>query len=91
MITTNREETIMQQQSSTPNKRDIRFNCPVSARCGGCQLSRLSYREQLQRKQTRVQALLGKLCPVEPIIGMEDPSTTATRCMPWWPRTSAKA
>ncbi|MGN1021498.1 MAG: hypothetical protein ACI4O7_14135, partial [Aristaeellaceae bacterium] len=52
---------------------DIRFNCPVAARCGGCQLGRLSYREQLALKQRRVEELLGGLCPVEPILGMDDP------------------
>ncbi|MBR4081435.1 MAG: 23S rRNA (uracil(1939)-C(5))-methyltransferase RlmD [Clostridia bacterium] len=50
-----------------------RFDCPLSARCGGCQLAHLTYPEQLQLKQQRMQALLGSLCPVEPIIGMEDP------------------
>lgn len=50
-----------------------RFDCPLSARCGGCQLAHLAYPEQLQLKQQRMQALLGSLCPVEPIIGMEDP------------------
>lgn len=51
----------------------LRFACPVSDRCGGCQLSRLAYPEQLKKKQQLVQSLLGKMCPVEPIIGMDDP------------------
>ena len=37
-------------QHSSAQKGDIRFNCPVDARCGGCQLARLSYREQLALK-----------------------------------------
>lgn len=55
------------------NDREQRFACPVAAQCGGCQLSRMSYPEQLRHKQQRVQELLGQLCPVEPIIGMADP------------------
>ncbi|MGN0779081.1 MAG: 23S rRNA (uracil(1939)-C(5))-methyltransferase RlmD [Aristaeellaceae bacterium] len=60
------------QQHSAP-RGDIRFNCPMAARCGGCQLSRLSYREQLALKQRHVEELLGGLCPVEPIMGMDNP------------------
>lgn len=63
----------MPERSVSPSPRDLRFTCPVAARCGGCQLTRLNYREQLQWKQRRVQDLLGSLCPVEPIIGMENP------------------
>ncbi|MBE5796662.1 MAG: 23S rRNA (uracil(1939)-C(5))-methyltransferase RlmD [Clostridiales bacterium] len=53
--------------------REQRFSCPVAAHCGGCQLSRMSYAEQLRHKQQVVQELLGGLCPVEEIIGMADP------------------
>ena len=55
------------------NTREQRFNCPVAARCGGCQLSRMNYQEQLRHKQQKVEQLLSGLCPVEPIIGMENP------------------
>lgn len=50
-----------------------RFVCPVSAQCGGCQLSRLNYAEQLHLKQRRVEELLTPLGRVAPIIGMNDP------------------
>ncbi len=50
-----------------------RFACPVSAQCGGCQLSRLNYAEQLRWKQRRVEELLAPLGPVKPIICMCDP------------------
>lgn len=56
-----------------PKPSEIRFNCPVAARCGGCQLNRLSYGEQLAAKQKQIEALLGEFCPVEPIRGMEYP------------------
>ena len=35
---------------------EIRFKCPVANKCGGCQLSRLSYREQLDAKKAQVLA-----------------------------------
>ena len=53
--------------------REIRWNCPVAAKCGGCQLTRLSYAEQLQWKQQRVTELLDGICEVHPILGMDDP------------------
>ena len=53
--------------------REIRWNCPVAAKCGGCQLTRLSYAEQLQWKQQRVAELLDGICEVRPILGMDAP------------------
>lgn len=50
-----------------------RFQCPVAARCGGCQLSHLTYSEQLALKQKKVETLLGRFCCVEPIRGMDNP------------------
>lgn len=47
--------------------------CPVSARCGGCQLLHLSYEEQLRQKNKRLTELLKGICPVHSIIGMEQP------------------
>ena len=48
--------------------------CPVSARCGGCQLMHLSYADQLRRKQQAMEKLLSRFCPVDPILGMDDPT-----------------
>ena len=48
-------------------------SCPVYKKCGGCQLQNLSYKEQLNFKQNKVEKLLKKFCPVSPIIGMETP------------------
>ena len=53
--------------------REIRWNCPAAAKCGGCQLTRLSYAEQLQWKQQRVTELLDGICEVRPILGMDEP------------------
>ena len=62
------------EHSTSPRPaREIRWNCPAAAKCGGCQLTRLSYAEQLQWKQQRVAELLDGICEVRPILGMEDP------------------
>lgn len=47
--------------------------CELYKKCGGCQLQNMSYREQLEWKQRRVEKLLGRFCKVERIIGMENP------------------
>lgn len=54
-------------------KRTERAPCPNRKKCGGCQLSNLSYDEQLAFKQSRVRQLVGRYCPVRPIIGMDEP------------------
>lgn len=48
-------------------------SCPVYKKCGGCQLQNLSYRQQLDFKQNKVERLLKKFCKVNRIIGMESP------------------
>lgn len=47
--------------------------CPVSRKCGGCQLMNLSYPEQLKFKQAKVVKLLGSFHRVNEIKGMEIP------------------
>lgn len=47
--------------------------CPVAKKCGGCQLTNLSYPEQLSFKQVKVIRLLKNFCHVDEIIGMENP------------------
>lgn len=48
-------------------------SCPVYKKCGGCQLQNLSYPEQLEFKQRKVEKLLKRFCTVEKIIGMKTP------------------
>ena len=48
-------------------------SCPVYKKCGGCQLQNLSYPEQLEFKQRKVEKLLKSFCTVEKIIGMKTP------------------
>lgn len=47
--------------------------CPYFPKCGGCQLLKLPYGDQLLRKQRRVSALLAPYCRTEPILGMAEP------------------
>ncbi len=41
--------------------------------CGGCPLLTVPYPQQLSRKQARLQTLLGRFAPVEPVRGMAKP------------------
>lgn len=50
-----------------------KFNCPVAKKCSGCQLSNLSYEQQLEWKQKDVTGLLGNYGEVSQIIPMEPP------------------
>lgn len=47
--------------------------CPVSRKCGGCQLMNMTYPEQLKFKQAKVVRLLGSFHRVNEIIGMKSP------------------
>ena len=47
--------------------------CPVSRKCGGCQLMNMTYEEQLRYKQAKVVKLLSGFHRVNSIIGMETP------------------
>lgn len=55
------------------NKTENARICPVSRKCGGCQLMNLTYPEQLKFKQAKVVKLLGGFHRVNAIIGMEHP------------------
>lgn len=48
--------------------------CPVSKKCGGCQLVDMPYKEQLNKKQKQAEQLLKEFGKVTPIIGMEEPA-----------------
>lgn len=50
-----------------------RGSCPVYKKCGGCQLQNMTYSEQLNFKQKKVEKLLSKFCKVNTISAMETP------------------
>lgn len=47
--------------------------CPVSKKCGGCQLLYMDYGRQLKRKKEEASKLLAPYGRVDEIIGMKDP------------------
>ena len=47
---------------------EIMLQCPVRKKCGGCQLSNMTYKEQLSFKQAKVIRLLGKFHRVGEIV-----------------------
>ena len=55
------------------NKKNVTRICPVSRKCGGCQLMNMTYEEQLAFKQSKVIKLLGNFHRVNKIIGMNNP------------------
>lgn len=55
------------------NKKNATRICPVSRKCGGCQLMNMTYEEQLAYKQSKVIKLLGGFHRVNKIIGMNNP------------------
>lgn len=59
----------MPDRKNTDKKRI----CPVSRKCGGCQLMNMTYPEQLKYKQAKVVKLLGSFHRVNEIIGMKKP------------------
>ncbi|MDO5417421.1 MAG: 23S rRNA (uracil(1939)-C(5))-methyltransferase RlmD [Lachnospiraceae bacterium] len=58
---------------SAQPKRNTKNPCPISHKCGGCQLLHLPYEKQLKQKQQLMEELLKGICPVHPITGMENP------------------
>lgn len=53
--------------------KDKFFPCAVAKKCGGCQLTNMTYEQQLSYKQGKEIKLLGKFCRVSKIIGMDNP------------------
>lgn len=47
--------------------------CPAAKKCSGCQLSNMTYEQQLEWKQKDVEKLLGKFGKVNKVIPMENP------------------
>ncbi len=47
--------------------------CPVSKKCGACQMIDVPYEQQLRKKHAKVAELLKPYCRVEAFIGMESP------------------
>lgn len=62
----------------SPSSFRIESPCPISDKCGGCQLQSLSYERQLQYKENMVDSNLRRIgglsgYKLHPIVGMEEP------------------
>lgn len=69
-----RKRKVSSQKCAVANKSNANSQkCAVANKCGGCQFQGVPYGEQLKKKQKQEEALLGKFCKVNPIIGMEHP------------------
>ena len=66
----NRRKPAYRKPSPNPTQSSP---CPYSARCGSCSRVHIPYAEQLKMKQSAMEKLLSGICPVEPILGMDDP------------------
>lgn len=53
--------------------KDYFFPCTVAKKCGGCQLTNMTYEQQLSFKQSKAIKLLGRFCHVDKIKGMKEP------------------
>ena len=53
--------------------KEYRFPCSVSKKCGGCQLTNMTYEEQLSYKQAKVIRLLGRFGHVNEIVSTGRP------------------
>ena len=61
------------KKDSEPKPEKKKSRCPVSYKCGACQMIDVEYNKQLKIKHDRVQELLSDYCTVESFIGMEKP------------------
>ena len=60
-------------QKNVQKRTTEQGRCPLSKKCGGCQLQNMDYERQLKFKQEKVVSLLGRYGRVSPIVGMEHP------------------
>lgn len=47
--------------------------CPYGKKCGGCDYQGMDYKAQLEKKAAYMKKLLKGICPLNPIVGMENP------------------
>lgn len=72
----NHQRAVYESETRTDKKKKGQADgaCPYRRDCGGCRIHEKSYQEHLKEKQKLVKELLVKYCPVESIVGMEEPS-----------------
>ncbi len=55
-------------------EKNLKNECPVFKKCGGCQLLDVPYNKQIKDKQKKLAELLKPYCRLETFIGMENPA-----------------
>ncbi|SHO52518.1 23S rRNA (uracil(1939)-C(5))-methyltransferase RlmD [Anaerocolumna xylanovorans] len=68
------KDTGKSRDKSNKGRNQPEGACPYRRDCGSCRIYEKSYKEHLAEKQKLVKDLLAQYCPVEPIVGMEDPT-----------------
>ena len=73
-----RDMTGAQGQKKSDNKPKEQENvkksrCPVSGKCGACQMIDMPYDKQLRKKHGHLSELLSPFCKVESFVGMDSP------------------
>ena len=64
---------IKTEKYDVPAPRSYPLPCAVKEKCGGCQLQRMTYPEQIKWKQAKIKAILGEFGHIEPLIYMPEP------------------
>ena len=60
-------------KSKLLNALNVRNNCPVAKKCGGCSYAGRTYFEQTAAKEKRVKKLISTFCEVLPIHHSDEP------------------
>ncbi len=73
-----REKTgapVPKRSDKNPEKKESakKSRCPVSGKCGACQMIDIAYDTQLRKKHAHLAELLSPFCKVESFVGMEKP------------------
>ena len=74
--TVSRSASVVKQSDRSAEMVELRHypaRCPYYKRCGGCTMINIPYEEQVSRKQSLVEEMIGEFGTVDPIIRMKNP------------------
>ena len=57
----------------TGKRENSSEHCPYAKKCGGCDYQGISYKKQLEKKQSYMRKLMEPFGKINPIVGMDDP------------------
>ena len=61
------------RRPQTGKKENSSEHCPYAKKCGGCDYQGISYKKQLEKKQSYMRKLMEPFGKINPIVGMDDP------------------